>query len=68
MQILSQLSRFMNLSIDHCDLDFLLTVCDITRWPYRGHEAASEDTMLKRGGGVCGPFVLGVREEGGVSC
>jgi hypothetical protein len=42
------------LSIDHCDLDFLLTVCDITRWPYRGREAPSEDTMLKRGGGVCG--------------
>ena len=52
--ISSQLSRFMNSNNDHCDLDFFLTVCDITRWPYRGHEAASEDTMLKRGGGVCG--------------
>ncbi len=28
-------------------------ICDITRWPYWGHEAASEDAMLKRGGGVC---------------
>jgi len=54
MHISSQLSRFMNCSNDHCDLDFTLTVCDITGWPYRGHEAASEDTMLKRVGGVCG--------------
>ncbi len=54
MQISSQLSHFMTWSNDHCDLDFSLTVYDILRWPYRGHEAASEDTMLKRGGGVCG--------------
>ncbi len=54
MQISSQLSRFVNWSNDHSGLDFILTVCDITGWPYRGHEAASEDTMLKRGGGVCG--------------
>ncbi len=62
MQISSQLGRFMNWSIDHCDLDFLLTVCDITIWPYWGHEAASEDAMLKRGGGVCGsicPWCVG---------
>jgi hypothetical protein len=45
----------MNSNNDHCDLDFSLTVCDILGWPYRGHEAASEDPMLKRGGGVCGP-------------
>ncbi len=74
--ISSQLSRFMNSNNDHCDLDFFLTVCDITGWPYRGHEAASEDTMLKRGGGVCGflcPWygggggsqLLGQVEEGG---
>jgi hypothetical protein len=55
MQISSQLSRFMNSNNDHCDLDFSLTVCDILGWPYRGHEAVSEDPMLKRGGGVCGP-------------
>ena len=54
MQILSQLSRFMNWSIDHCDLDFLLIACVITRWSYRGHEAVIEDAMLKGGGGVCG--------------
>ena len=53
MQISSQLSRFTNSNNNHCDLGFSLTVCDITRWPYQGHEAASEDTMLKRGGGVC---------------
>jgi hypothetical protein len=41
MQIFSQLSRFMNLNNDHCDLGFSLTVCDILGWPYRGHEAAS---------------------------
>ncbi len=54
MQILTQLSQLMNWSIDHCDLDFLLIVCDTTRWPCRGHEAVLEDAMLKRGGGVCG--------------
>ncbi len=53
MQILSQLSRFMNWSIDHYDLDFLLTFCDITRWPHRGHEAALDDAMLKGGGVSC---------------
>ncbi len=53
-QISSQLGRFMNWSIHHYDLDFILTVCDITGWPYRGHEAPSEDAMLKSGGGVCG--------------
>jgi hypothetical protein len=51
----SQLSRFLNSNNDHCDLDFRLTVCDVVRRPYRGYEAASEDSMLKRGGGVCGP-------------
>jgi hypothetical protein len=55
MQISSQSSRLMNSNNDHCDLGFSLTVCDILGWPYRGHEAASEDSMLKRGGGVCGP-------------
>jgi hypothetical protein len=55
MQISSQLSRFMNSNNNHCDLDFSLTVCDILGWPYRGHEAVSEDPMLKRGVGVCGP-------------
>ena len=55
MQISSQLSRFPNSNNDHCDLDFRLTVCDVVRRPCRGHEAASEDSMLKRGGGVCGP-------------
>ncbi len=76
MQISSQLSRFMNWSNDHCDLDLILTVCDITGWPYRGHEAALEDNMLKGGGGVYGflwPWcgeggwnqLLGQVEEGG---
>jgi hypothetical protein len=54
MQIPHQLSCFMNWSNNHYDPDFSLTVCDISGWPYWGHEAASEDTMLKRGGGVCG--------------
>jgi hypothetical protein len=64
MQIPSQLSRFPNSNNDHCDLDFGRTVCDVVRMPYRGHEAASENSMLKRGGGVCGPpmaLVLGGR-------
>jgi hypothetical protein len=55
MQIPSQLSWFPNSNNDHCDLGFSLTVCDVVRRLYRGHEAVSEDTMLKRGGGVCGP-------------
>jgi hypothetical protein len=55
MQISAQLSCFPNSNNDHCDLDFGLTVCDVVRRPYRGHEAVSEDSMLKRGGGVCGP-------------
>jgi hypothetical protein len=46
---------FAELKYDHCDLDFGLTVCDVVRRLYRGHEAASEDSMLKWGGGVCGP-------------
>jgi hypothetical protein len=59
MQISSQLSRFSNSNNDHRDLDFRLTLCDVVRRPYRGHEAASEDSMLKRGGGVCGsPMAL----------
>jgi hypothetical protein len=59
MQISSQLSRFPNSNNDHCDLDFRLTVCDVVRRSYQGHEAASEDSMLKRGGGVCGsPMAL----------
>jgi hypothetical protein len=61
MQILSQLSRFMNSNNDHHDLDFSLTVCDILGWSYRGQEAVSEDSMLKGGGGVCGPHGLGAR-------
>ena len=61
--ISSQLSRFMNSNNDHCDLGFSLTVCDVLRWPYRGHEAVSEDSMLKRGGGVVVPYGLGVRRE-----
>ncbi len=48
---------------DHCDLDFRLTVCDVVRRPYRGHEAASEDSMLKRGGGGMNQL-LGQVEEG----
>ncbi len=55
MQISSQLSRFPNSNNDHCDLGFRVTACDVVRRPYRGHEAASEDSMLKRVGGVCGP-------------
>ncbi len=55
MQISSQLSCFLNSNNDHCDLGFRLTICDVVRRPYRGHEAASEDSMLKRGEGVCGP-------------
>ena len=47
MQISSQLSRFPNSNNDHCDLGFRVTACDVVRRPYRGHEAASEDTMLK---------------------
>ena len=27
----------------------------LVRRPYRGHEAATEDSMPKRGGGVCSP-------------
>ncbi len=66
----------MNWSNNHYDLDFGLTVCDITGWPYRGHEAASEYTMLKKGRrGVRVPLalvwgrrvhqLLGQVEEGG---
>jgi hypothetical protein len=40
-----------------------VTACDVVRRPYRGHEAASEDPMLKRrgGGGMWSPHGLGVR-------
>jgi hypothetical protein len=55
MQVSSQLIRFLNSNNHHCDLGFSLTVCDVLRWPYRGHEAVSEDSMLIRGGGVCCP-------------
>ncbi len=55
MQISSQLRCFPNSNNDHCDLDFRLPVCDVVRRPYRGHSATSQDSMLKRGGGVCGP-------------
>ena len=47
MQISSQLSRFPNSNNDHCDLGFRVTACDVVRRPYRGHEAATEDSMLK---------------------
>ena len=32
-----------------------MTAWDVVRRPYRGYEAAIEDPMSKRGGGVCGP-------------
>jgi hypothetical protein len=47
MQISSQLSRFPNSNNDHCDLGFIVTACDVVRRPYRGHEAATEDSMPK---------------------
>ncbi len=47
MQISSQLSRFLNSNNDHCDLGFIVTACDVVRRPYRGHEAAKEDSMPK---------------------
>jgi hypothetical protein len=55
MQISSQLIHFPNSNNDHCDIGFRLTVCDVVRRPCLGLEAASDDSMLKRGGGVCGP-------------
>jgi hypothetical protein len=63
MQISSQLSRFPNSNNDHCDLGFIVITCDVVRRPYRGHEAAIEDSMSKRGGGVCGPPMLGMGGE-----
>jgi hypothetical protein len=33
---------------DHCDLGFIVTACDVVRRPYRGHEAAMEDSMSKK--------------------
>ena len=47
MQISSQLSRFPNSNNDHCDLGFRVTACDVVRRPYRGLEAATEDSMPK---------------------
>jgi hypothetical protein len=47
----------MNWCKDLLDLDFSLTVCVVSKWPYRGHEAAPEGTMHKRGGGVCGSLL-----------
>ncbi len=43
-----------------------MTACDVVRRPYRGHKAAMEDSMSKRGGGVCGPpHGLGMGGEDG---
>jgi hypothetical protein len=53
---------------DMLDLDFRLTFWIISKWPYQGHEAASEDTMLKRGGGVCGSLWPWSEGEGRISC
>ncbi len=68
MQFSPQLGRFMNWSNDLLDLDFSLTFRIISKWPYRGHEAASEDTMLKRGGGVCGSLWPWYEGGGRISC
>ncbi len=68
MQISSQLSRFPNSNNDHCDLGFRLTVCDVVRRPYQGHEAASEDSMLKRGEGYVVPPWPWCEEVGWISC
>ncbi len=69
MQIPSQLSRFMNWSIDHF-------VISTSFWPslisLDGHiEAMRMHQRIPCSKGVegyVGPFVLGVGEEGGVSC
>ena len=68
MQISPQLSRFLNWSNDHHDPDISLTVCDISGWPYWGQEAISEDTMLKRGGGVCRSLWPWCEGGGWISC
>ena len=57
MQFSPQLGHFMNWCKDLLDLDFSLTVCVVSKWLYRGHEAAPEGTMHKRGGGVCGSLL-----------
>ncbi len=57
MQFSPQPGHFMNWCKDLLDLDFSLTACVVSKWPYKGHEAASEDTMHKRGGEVCGSLL-----------
>jgi hypothetical protein len=47
----------MNWRKDLLDLDFSLTACVVSKCPYQDHEAAPEDTMHKRGEGVCGSLL-----------
>jgi hypothetical protein len=42
---------------DMLDLDFGLVACIVSKCPHQGHEAASEDTLHKRGGGVRGSLL-----------
>ncbi len=42
-----------------------MTACDVVRRPYQGHEAASEDTMVKGEEGYVVPHGLGVRRGDG---
>jgi hypothetical protein len=57
MQFSPQPCSFMNWRKDLLDLDSSLTTCVVSKWPYRDHEAAPEDTIHKRGGGVCGSLL-----------
>ena len=57
MQFSPQPCRFMNWRKDLLDLDSSLTTCVVSKWPYRDHEVAPEDTIHKRGGGVCGSLL-----------
>ena len=45
-----------------------MTACDVVRRPYRGHEAASEDSMLKGEEGYVVPPWPWCEEGGWISC
>ena len=55
MQFSLQPGSFMNWCKNLLDLDSSLTTCVVSKWPYRDHEAAPEDTYTKGVEGYVGP-------------
>jgi hypothetical protein len=52
-----QPGKFTNCRRDPLDLDFGLIAHIVSKFLYGGHEVAFEDTIRKRGGGVCGSLL-----------